>query len=434
MACYRPRKATVKRRRLILFIAAAALVIGFILFKRLYPAGRLRLPAGNHVPQVSLGFAHGLVIAPDGTLWSWGDEHLGWPVLGYGQTNGAPAFNPVLRRISLATNWVKVSAGQDHNLALQSDGTIWTWGTNHRGQMGAGPVGGALQPSVVRSVPGTDWVEVVAASVCSYALKKDGSLWAWGLNNFCQLGIGSSIDSTVPVQVGSSTNWTKVRAGGVHAAGIQSDGSLWIWGGSPQFGNSAVGTKNSLAIPTRMTSDTNWVDVSVDYNIWLAVKSDGTLWAFGQNAHGYTGAPRGSFAIPGQIGTDTNWVSVSSSRYGNLMRKRDGSFWKLSEESEFTPRPPTAPGSAPMQQLGLPKEAVAGDITGAATAVVMLNGEVWAQGVVLGERTGKDRILQTVARLGSRISWLSDLGARPEKVYRDQPWVIRNIEPGDPSK
>ncbi len=422
------------RRRILLVSATVVTLLGILLHLRLREPGRLRLPAGNQAPQLSLGFAHGLVIAPDGSLWSWGAEDLGWPVLGYGQTNGAPAFSPVLRRISPATNWVRVSAGQDHNLALKSDGTIWAWGANHAGQLGFSPARMRMQSSPIPSAPGNDWADVVAASVCSYALKKNGSLWAWGVNNFCQLGIGTVVATPIAVQVGSATNWAKIRAGGVSAAGIQSDGSLWIWGGSPRFGNSAVGQTNNLAMPTRMTSDTNWVDVSVDYNIWLVVKADGTLWAFGQNAHGYTGAPRSYSAIPGQIGTDTNWMSVASSRYGNVMRKRDGSFWKLSEESKFTPRPPSAPGSTLLQRLDLPTEAVAGDITGGATAAVTLDGEVWAQGVVLGERTGKDRMLQTIARFGSRINWLSDLGDRLEKVYRDQPWVIRSIEPDDPPK
>ncbi len=385
------------------------------------------MPAGTTTPQISLGYSHGLVIAPDGSLWSWGAEDLGWPVLGLGQTNGVPAFSPLLRRISPATNWTRVSAGQDHNLALKSDGTIWAWGANRRGQMGTNAVSGALQSSLVRSGPGNDWVDVEAGSVCSYALKKDGSLWAWGLNNFCQLGIGSTIDSRVPVQIGSATNWTKVRAGGVSAAGIQADGSLWIWGGSPQFGNSAAGLTNNLPVPNRMTSDTNWVDVSVDYNIWLAVKSDGTLWAFGQIAHAYTGAPPSAYATPMRIGTNSDWMSVSSSRYGHLLRRRDGSFCNMST-------PDQSPGSAKFQDLKLPANGVTADTGGGAFAVVTREGEVWASGAVWGERTGKDRILQTIARFGSRISWLRDLGDRPEKVYRDKPWPVRNIDPGDPPK
>ncbi len=416
-----------KRRRLILFIAAAAIVVGLLLFKRLSPEGRLRLPAGTTTPQISLGYSHGLVIAPDGSLWSWGAEDLGWPVLGLGQTNGVPAFSPVLRRISPATNWTRVSAGQDHNLALKSDGTIWAWGTNHRGQMGASATVQTLQSSLVPSVPGNDWVDVEAGSVCSYALKKDGSLWGWGLNNFCQLGNGSSIDSRVPVQIGSATNWTKIRAGGVSAAGIQSDGSLWIWGGSPEFGNYAKSITNNVQVPTRVSTDTNWVDVSVGYNIWLAVKADGTLWAFGKDAHLLTYVVLSASATPTQVGTNSDWASVSTGRLSHLLRKRDGSFWTLTrayadwELKMFRP-------------LGLPKEAIGGDTGGGAFAAVTLDGEVWAQGAVLGERTSKDRILQFIARLGSRIRWLRDLGDRPEKVYRDKPWPVRNIDPGDPPK
>lgn len=411
-----------KRRRLILFITAAAVVVGFILFKRLYPAGRLRLPAGNQVPQLSLGFAHGLVIAPDGSLWSWGAEDLGWPVLGYGQTNGAPAFSPVLRRISPATNWVKVSAGQDHNLALKSDGTIWTWGANYAGQLGFSPARMRMQSSPIPSAPGNDWADMVAASVCSYALKKDGSLWAWGVNNFCQLGIGTVVATPIAVQVGSATNWAKIRAGGVSAAGIQSDGSLWIWGGSTRFGNSAVGQTNNLAMPTRVTDDTNWVDVAVDYNIWLAVKSDGTLWAFGKDGRLLTYASPSTPGTPAQIGTNTDWVSVSAGGFPHLLRKRDGTFWKLTRAyADFELKM--------VRQLGLPKDAIGGDTGGGAVVAVTLDGEVWAQGAVLGERTSKDRLLEMVSKLGLRGA-----GGPAEKVYRDKPWPVRNIEPGDPPK
>ena len=385
-------------------------------------SGRLRLPAGTTTPQISLGYAHGLVIAPNGTLWSWGAEDLGWPVLGLGQTNGIPAFSPFLRRISPATDWVKVSAGQDHNLALKSDGTIWSWGVNYRGQMGAGPVSTALHSSLIPSAPGTNWAQIEAGNVCSFALKTDGSLWAWGVNNFSRLGIGTSVDSPVPVRVGSSTNWTKIRAGGVSGAGLQSDGSLWIWGGSPKFGNSTAGSTSNLAVPTRMTSDTNWVDVSVDYNIWLAVKTDGTLWAFGQTARAYTGALRSAFATPKRIGTNTDWMSVSSSRYGHLLRRRDGTFCYMTTPNQ-------SPGSAKFADLSLPANAVAADTGGGAVAAVTRDGEVWAWGAILGKQTGKDRLLQSIARLGARVSGLRDLGDHSEKIYRNEPWILRNLAP-----
>jgi alpha-tubulin suppressor-like RCC1 family protein len=125
------------------------------------------------------------------------------------------------------TNWVRVSAGSDHNLALKSDGTIWSWGANYQGQLGSGNRGMKTSKGTVRVQPrpapmveGTDWVDVEAGFVDGFALKRDGSLWAWGLNNFGQLGIGSWTDSPGPVQVGTATNWVKIRAAGVSGVDI----------------------------------------------------------------------------------------------------------------------------------------------------------------------------------------------------------------------
>ena len=85
---------------------------------------------------VSLGDSHGLILAPDGSMWSWGGEDRGFPVLGLGKMN----HTPNLVRIGSETNWVFVSAGDAHNLALKSDGTIWAWGANFRGQLGDGKI------------------------------------------------------------------------------------------------------------------------------------------------------------------------------------------------------------------------------------------------------------------------------------------------------
>src|SRR5438309_297689 len=153
-----------KPKRLLLAGAAVAVVLICYLALRA-PEGRLNLPPGHHAPMVSLGDSHGLVLAPDGSLWSWGGEDRGSPVLGQGKMN----LTANLVRIGSERNWVSVSAGDAHNLALKSDGTIWAWGANFRGQLGDGKYGGKLSNGTLRvehrpvhTVEGSDWVRVEA--------------------------------------------------------------------------------------------------------------------------------------------------------------------------------------------------------------------------------------------------------------------------------
>ena len=419
--------------RILLIFFALVLALGcyFVLSG---PKVRLKLPAGARAPTVSIGDSHGLVLAPDGSLWVWGSEDRGWPILGLPGTNSTPN----LVRLGPDTNWVCASAGDDHNLALKADGTIWAWGANYRGQLGDGNTGvrltngaaiGApnLQRRPVPTVSASNWVQVIAGGVTSYALKRDGSLWAWGLNNFCQLGINSWVDSPRPVQVGTATNWIKVCAGGVSAGGIQLDGSLWIWGGSPKLGNTLGNSPQNLLVPTRLTAETNWVDLSVAFNIWMGVKSDGTLWAWGRIAHTFTGASTNSDELPMQIGRETNWLSVWSSGGGftHLLKKRDGSFWLMDspDPSRTTMR---------LREIELPVGVIAVDIGGDEVAAITKEREVWAYGTVLGQRTLKDRFLESLQQLGRRRGWKIGVGWSPmEKVRREQPWPLQVIDAGN---
>jgi hypothetical protein len=416
-----------KLKRFLIAGAAVVLVL-FCYFLLQGPEGRLKLPAGPHAPMVSLGDSHGLILAPDGSLWSWGGEDRGFPVLGLGKMN----LTANLVRIGLETNWVFVSAGDAHNLALKSDGTIWAWGANFRGQLGDGRYGGMLSNGTfneehlpVHTVDGTDWVRVQAGFTTGYALKRDGTLWAWGLNNFGQLGIGSWADSPKAVQVGTATNWAKIRSRGVSAAGIQSDGSLWIWGGSPRLGNTTPQSSQNLLVPVRFTSGTNWVDVAVAFNLWLAVKSDGTLWAWGRDAHTFTGASPDACETPTQIGHETDWQSIRSSRGGDydLLRKRDGTFWIMDASHEDRP--------LKFSKVGLPPNIVAWDAGGGAVAAITEEGEVWTCGTVLGQHRTMYRFVRFAEELCWRVGWKVRWTYRPTRIVRAQPWQLRNVDQKD---
>ncbi len=375
---------------------------------------------------VSMGDSHGIVLAPNGTLWSWGEAARGWPVLGLGNRDATTE----LRRIGSETNWVWVSAGDDHNLALKSDGSIWAWGGNYRGQLGnALPAAitnragvPRMQNRPLQAVGGNNWVQVEAGSVTSYAVKRDGTLWAWGLNNFGQLGIGTWFDSATPTRVGMATNWVRIRAGGVSAAGIQSDGSLWIWGGSPKLGNTAAQSPENFLVPTRLTLETNWVDVAVAFNLWLAVKSDGTLWAWGRNAHIFTGNPPEAGEAPAQIRRSTSWQAVWSSGRGyyHLLRQKDGSCWVLDATTGDR-------SSAQLKQVRLPTDVVSVDTGGGAMAAITSDGYVWTCGAVLGQVSAKRRLLRSLETVCWRVGWKVRWTSQPEPVVRAQPWQLRSI-------
>ena len=309
---------------------APAFLGAILVLALVFCAGRLtsdayqkkyKLPTGSCKPAVAIGSNHGVILASDGSLWTWGETGFGWPVLGLGSNVRTQAC---LRRIGEETNWVNIAAGGSTTLALKSNGTIWAWGENLYGQLGDGTTV-RERATPVRSVPGDDWKQVATAGPHSVALKRDGTLWSWGNNWAGQLGDGTTNYSRVPVRVGSSTNWTRIWANLIENVGQQTDGSLWFWGWD--YTRSQRGS--SIPLPTRVSPDTNWVDVGMGDWMVFAIKSDGTLWAWGREAHLFTGATNANTnSSPLRVGADTDWrASAPFCQKHPAFLKRDGSLW-----------------------------------------------------------------------------------------------------------
>jgi alpha-tubulin suppressor-like RCC1 family protein len=432
------RHRTIRVAGAVILLGLGVLIICLLLPVGFSRQGSLRLPGGKGTPVVRLGERHGLILAADGSLWSWGSDFLGWPVLGLG--NVPPQTK--LQRIGSDTNWISMSSGTSHNVALKSDGTLWAWGCNLSGQFGVGPPDRkhAAVSTPVHAAPGNDWAQATAGAIHTIALKKDGSLWAWGQNWPGCLGTGSTSNSSVPVQVGSATNWVKIWAWGVESVGMQADGSLWYWGENPDpTSPQGVG---AIHVPTRVSPDTNWVDVGFGVNTVFAIKSDGTLWAWGRHAHTYTGIQNPSLdATPARVGTNSDWAAIPAcgGSWCQGLRKKDGSFW-LMDASDFDPNVPRRSSRAVrFKKLEMPKDAVAftaGALHAAAPGVhgpiavaVTPQGEVWTWGLVLGDPTSVAERLQQVA-----ITFANYLGykGRPgsaKPVIRQTPWPLPHVEP-----
>jgi alpha-tubulin suppressor-like RCC1 family protein len=132
-----------------------------------------------------------------------------------------------------------------------------------------------------------DWQSIYAGCGHSFAIKTNGTLWAWGWNSIGQLGTGTN--SHVPIQVGTSTNWQSASAGGTHSVALKTDGTLWAWG-SNQYGQLGNGTTNNSYVPIQIGTATDWQNVSAGlYWHTTALKTDGTLWAWGDNEYGQLG-------------------------------------------------------------------------------------------------------------------------------------------------
>ncbi|GAB4213203.1 MAG: hypothetical protein Fur007_06930 [Rhodoferax sp.] len=195
--------------------------------------------------QVSAGDKHTVGRRADGTIWAWGDNTRGQ--LGLADLTDpllpAKAATPTQVAPALADRWVAVVAGGEHTAAIRTDGRLFTWGANGYGQLGQdGRIGDIGLPTLV----GDDdhWASISAGGAYNLALKTDGSLWTWGGNSQGQLGDGTQLDHALPVQLGTATNWVRVAAGSQHALADRADGSVWGWGRNleGQQGNGSITT------------------------------------------------------------------------------------------------------------------------------------------------------------------------------------------------
>jgi alpha-tubulin suppressor-like RCC1 family protein len=276
------------------------------------------------VASIAAGDVHTLALKSDGSLWAWGSPGNGR--LGNGSTSG---YVTKPQRIGLDNNWVTISGGSYHSLGLKSDGSLWAWGFNAAGQLGFGPSDLVDRTTPVQVTPaGGNWVEIAGGNGHSAGLKSDGTLWTWGFNTWGQLGNGLPIAVYSPAQITTvDTKWVSTAAGIAHTLAIKSDGTLWAWGYNA-YGQLGDNTTTNSLVPKKIGIDTDWVSIAGGEAHTVAIKSDGTLWAWGWNGLGQLGdGTTANKNIPTKIGSVTNWVSIATGADHTVAIKSDGTLW-----------------------------------------------------------------------------------------------------------
>jgi alpha-tubulin suppressor-like RCC1 family protein len=281
--------------------------------------------------QVAGGYTCSIAIKTDGTLWAWGDNFSGQ----LGDNTNITKSTPV--QVGTATNWKQCDIGGSIldipcSAAIKTDGTLWTWGRNTFGQLGDNTIVEKITPIQVGTA--TNWKQVSCGAGHMAAIKDDGTLWTWGKNDYGQIGDNTTAARSTPTQVGTATNWVQVSASTYNTAAVKRDGTLWCWGGNTwgQVGDNTqgAGTANSRSTPRQITTNTDWKQVvagSKGSN--AALKTNGTLWAWGDNSFGQLGdntietrsTPRQEFT------SSTNWKQVTAGYDFTLAIKTDGTLW-----------------------------------------------------------------------------------------------------------
>ena len=276
--------------------------------------------------QISAGFCRtSLGVRQNGTAWGWGQNKY------YGQVGDNTTVDK-LSPVSVVggfTNWCQVSSGNLHSLGVRTNGTAWAWGRNNYGQLGDNTT--VTRSSPVSVIGGfTDWCQISAGYQQSLAVRQNGTAWSWGSGYCGQLGDNTFTSKSSPVSViGGFTDWCQVSAGSNFSLAVRQNGTAWAWGlGSVgRLGNNSVNNQQS---PISVIGGfTDWCQISAGGAFSLAVRQNGTAWAWGFASYGRLGdnCTTARSSPVSVVGGFTNWCQVKAGGNHGVGIRTNGTAW-----------------------------------------------------------------------------------------------------------
>lgn len=242
----------------------------------------VRIGAGADWDQLAVGADTTCAIKLDRTLWCWGRNHTG-------QVGGGVVSELLPEPVQVAGTWTAVAAGASHACAIDDAAKLWCWGHGASGERGDGTGGG--QPAIDSPTPvavsgdGT-WRQVVVGERSTCGLQTDDSLWCWGSDDHGRLGLGGGGARNVPTRVGAES-WRAVTLRHQSACAIRADGEVRCWGAN-DHGQLGDGSVVARAVPTAIDDDVTgeWVAVDTGKTHACAIRATGELACWGRNHRG----------------------------------------------------------------------------------------------------------------------------------------------------
>ncbi len=223
------------------------------------------------------------------------------------------------------STWAYASGGWSNSAGIRTDGTLWAWGLSSYGQLGDGLARSSKYP--VQIGQDKEWTKIVVGGGYTLALKSDRTMWAWGANGKGQLGNGTLSHALSPTRIGATGRWKEISAGTSHSLAVREDGTLWAWGRNLE-GQLGDGTRTSSTVPVQVGGDSDWKLIAAGESHTLAVKADGSLWAWGSNELGQLGdGSRVNSPIPKQIAPSDRWEAIAAGKAHSIAIRHDGSLW-----------------------------------------------------------------------------------------------------------
>ncbi len=295
-----------------------------------------RVPGLSGARAVTAGSSHVLAVTTDGSLWVWGNNGYGQLGLGPNSTGfGIPQQVAGLKSVRA------VAAGDYFSLALATDGTVWAWGENQLGQLGIDPTA-SYRSVVPQRVAGLSGVKQIAAGAgFGLALKNDGTVWAWGDNGYGQLGVPQSAAyrRSLPQQVPGLPTARVVAAGDSFSLAVARDGSVWAWGNNEygQLGEDDTITGSSVAKPLLVPGLSGVKALAAGAGHVLALAQNGTVWAWGNNRYGQLGiSPEVANVYmrssPQQVAGLSGVTAIAAGSSHSLALLANGSVWAWGDD------------------------------------------------------------------------------------------------------